>query len=378
MHKQLGKKPKHLSYRHVELNPNRHGSDRYYFRKGRETRIRLPDINAPEFEAAWQACLAGKPVPVAQGSLGAVRRASRGSLGWLVSLYLQSSAFNDLQASTRKPRRRILQNLIDKKGNVDITDIDRAAITDSLNERRETVHAANAWLSMVRQMFDWACKEVLPGADGPILEENPCEMVKRLKVPRAADLDEEDGFPTWSDEELAKFEAAYPHGSCERLIYEVLLCTGLRVGDATRLGRQHIRGDVIQIKTEKTNTPVTLRVTPRLQHALAAGWKGADGELSLLTGFRGKRLTKGSVGDILSEACRKIGLERSAHGLRKAAARRYAEAGTSTNQLMAIFGWSTVTMAEKYTRKADREKLALAAMDGLSSPTLKVGGGKSA
>jgi integrase len=107
----------------------------------------------------------------------------------------------------------------------------------------------------------------------------------------------------------------------------VLLCTGLRVGDAARVGRQHVKNGVVRLKTEKTRTPVALRVLPRLEHALAAGPKGFDTELVWITGKNRKAMQKGYLGDFLGNAAKKIGLDRSAHGLRKSAARRYIEAG---------------------------------------------------
>jgi integrase len=46
---------------------------------------------------------------------------------------------------------------------------------------------------------------------------------------------------TWSEEELAQFERAYPLGSYERLVYSILLYTGLRIGDAARLESKEIQ-----------------------------------------------------------------------------------------------------------------------------------------
>jgi len=48
----------------------------------------------------------------------------------------------------------------------------------------------------------------------------------------------------------------------------------------------------------------------------------------------------------------------SAHGLRKAAATSFAEAGATAYQLMAWFGWKSLKKAERYTRAADQKKLA--------------------
>jgi hypothetical protein len=53
--------------------------------------------------------------------------------------------------------------------------------------------------------------------------------------------------------------------------------------------------------------------------------------------------------------------------LRKAGATIAANNGATAHQLMAIFGWNTLKMAEAYTRAADQERLAQAAMHLLES-----------
>jgi integrase len=55
----------------------------------------------------------------------------------------------------------------------------------------------------------------------------------------------------------------------------------------------------------------------------------------------------------------------SAHGLRKAACRRLAEAGCSANEIMAISGHASLREVERYTKAADQERLARAAMKRL-------------
>jgi hypothetical protein len=52
-------------------------------------------------------------------------------------------------------------------------------------------------------------------------------------------------------------------------------------------------------------------------------------------------------------------------GVRKIAATRAAEAGCTSHELMALFGWLTVQMAERYTRGADRKILAVGTGDKL-------------
>jgi integrase len=54
---------------------------------------------------------------------------------------------------------------------------------------------------------------------------------------------------------------------CERwrrLALAILLYTGLRRGDAARLGRQHVRDGVIMLRTQKTGTQVEIPICQRL------------------------------------------------------------------------------------------------------------------
>ena len=56
---------------------------------------------------------------------------------------------------------------------------------------------------------------------------------------------------------MAAYEKRWPVGTRQRIWLDVLLYTGLRRGDAVRLGRQHVRDGVATIKSEKTDTEVT-------------------------------------------------------------------------------------------------------------------------
>ena len=63
---------------------------------------------------------------------------------------------------------------------------------------------------------------------------------------------------------------------------------------------------------------------------------------------------------MVSGAIREAGLPGRCkpHGLRKAAARRLAEAGCSANEIAAITGHKTLAEVERYTRAADQVRLA--------------------
>ena len=66
------------------------------------------------------------------------------------------------------------------------------------------------------------------------------------------------------------------------------------------------------------------------------------------------------------EWCDAAGLPHcTSHGLRKACARRLAEAGATPRELMAVTGHKTLAEAQRYTEKVDRTALADRAMNRL-------------
>ena len=156
---------------------------------------------------------------------------------------------------------------------------------------------------------------------------------------------------------MATYERRWQIGTRQRVWLDVLLYTGLRRGDAVRFGRQHVRDGVGALKTEKSGFTVivTLPILPVLAETLAAG---PCGDLTFIVGEIGQPLTKESFGNLFRAACKTAGVPGSAHGVRKIAATRAANAGATVAQLEAIFGWSGGTMASHYTRSADRQRLA--------------------
>ena len=78
----------------------------------------------------------------------------------------------------------------------------------------------------------------------------------------------------------------------------------------------------------------------------------------LVTEF-GKPFTNNGFGNWFGDRCREAGLQdRSAHGLRKASARRLAEWGATTEQIKAWCGWKTAKEADRYLREVNQRKLA--------------------
>jgi integrase len=165
------------------------------------------------------------------------------------------------------------------------------------------------------------------------------------------------------EEDIAAFEARWPIGTRQRLALALLLYTGQRRGDVVRMGRQHISGDAIRVVQGKTGASLLIPIHRELKQAIA---DTPNGNLTFLTTAFGKAFTAAGFGNWFRDACDEAGLKgRSAHGLRKAAARRLAEAGCSALQIGAITGHKTLKEIARYTAAADQERMARDAVDRL-------------
>ena len=165
------------------------------------------------------------------------------------------------------------------------------------------------------------------------------------------------GFKPWGEEDVAAYRERWPIGTRQRVWLEVLIGTGLRRGDAVMLGKQHVRDGIATIKTEKTDTEVTIPISPQLAEILAAG---PTGDLHFICNALGRPFTKASFGNAFAEACREAGIKKSAHGVRKYKATTAAYKGATEPELDAMFGWKGGRMAAHYTREASRRRLAIA------------------
>ena len=206
----------------------------------------------------------------------------------------------------------------------------------------------------MRGLFRWALEAKHVSTDPTVGVANP----RRRTGP---------GFPVWTEDEMAAYERRCgTPGTRERVWLDVLAYTGLRRGDAVRLGRQHVRDDIATIKTEKSGftVSVTLPILPVLQATLEAG---PCGDLTFITGSNGKPLTKESFGNLFRKACNAAGVSGSAHGVRKIAATRAANAGATVAQLEAIFGWSGYDGVALHARGRPGASLAKEAMHKLAN-----------
>lgn len=324
---------------------NRHGKWCWYVRRGSK-RVRLPDDYGSEaFWSAYDAALAGPVVKRVH--------ASSGTLAWLVARYRESGAFQSLAPSSRYFRDRFMKKAVERAGSEQFIDIEREHIQAGVDERARTPFEANNFLVAMNQLFGWAVKN-------GHLAENPCDGVDPIKVRIV-------GHPTWTVDHIEQYRRRHPVGTRARLALDLLLFVGLRISDLIKVGRQHVQGDLISLRTGKTGQVVHVTIFAELRRSIDAT---KTGDLAFLVAERGQAFKHpASFGKWFRERCDEAGMPAgcSAHGLRKAGATIAADCGATPHELMAMYGWSKIAMAEVYTKEANKKRLAKGAGERIAN-----------
>lgn len=326
-----------LKLKHVYRSRDRQGRDRYLLRlPGRKAVTIKGAYGSPEFMANYQDAI--EPVERIHVPNGAP-----GTIAALVPLFFGSDKFTSKKPSTQRSRRSVLERFAENHGDKRVDNLRPRHVQAMVDAKGP--NAARHFLIAVRLLMAFAisigwCRE------------NPTKGVTRAQIKTP-------GYATWAEEDIEAFYAAYPIGTRERLALELLLWTGQRRGDVVRMGRQLIRGGVMQITQEKTGETVFIPVLPPLQAAIDAL---PDSNMTFLVTEYGRPFTANGFGNWFRARCRAVGVTKSPHGLRKATCRRLAEAGRSASEIAAVTGHRTLKEVERYTRAADRKRMAIAAM----------------
>lgn len=322
---------------YVQAFVDKTGRPRYYLRKPGCPRVALPGLPwSPEFMAAHSAAIEAK---IENGAVKTVPD----SMNALIVSYYRSPDFLGLRPITQQTYRNLIERIRREHGEKPVALLGREHVKRIMAMFADRPDAANRWLKMLRVLMRHA-------VEAGFRKDNPAVGIRKLKT-------KSEGFRTWTEEEISTFYGAFAIGTRERLAFDLLLFTGQRRGDVVRMGRQHVRDGVLVIRQSKTGTEVEIPLMPELRQSLDLL---PAGQLVFLMTGQGKPFTAAGFTnwfrDTVSAAGLPIGL--SAHGLRKAACRRLAEAGCTAPQLMAISGHKTLAEAQRYIEAANRKALA--------------------
>ncbi len=317
------------------------GQPRYYFRRHGK-RTALPGLpGSQEFMQAYGAALAGQPPPRERRPA-----ALPFTFAALAARYFGSPQYLALAPTSRTNYRRVIDSFLVDHGHRRVAQMSREHVDLIIGKLSNKPGAGIVLLKRLRTLvryamaIGWTDRDVTAGVRGYRSRE----------------------IHTWTEEEIAAFENYWPEGNCQRLAYALLLYTGQRGCDVHRMVWADIAGDTIRVVQQKTGAKLVIPLHSALRAALAMSRRD---HMAILTTVYGQPFSLKGFGNLMSEAIAKAGLPArcKAHGLRKAAARRLAEAGASGNQIASITGHKTLAEVERYTRAADQVRLARQAME---------------
>lgn len=325
---------------------DRHGRERHYLRMKGCASVAIPGEHGSKafMDAYWTARdTAQKREP------DKAKEIRPRSFDALVVAYYKSKAYTELRPITKATYRNVIERFRAAHGDKMVSAVRQRHIVKILEDL-----PANAvtWRKVIRLLLnhalaaDWITVHPMSGMRRP----------KRAK----------EGYRTWTEADIAAYCAKWRTGSRERLALALLLYTAQRRHDVVGMGRQHVRGDQIHVVQHKGGARLWIALHPQLQAEIA---HVPAGQLGFVLTQYGEPFTPAGFGNWFGEKARDAGCADgcTAHGLRKAAARRLAEAGCTPHQIKAVTGHKNLAEVTLYTDAADQERLARQAI-GMVEP----------
>lgn len=211
----------------------------YFTRYGKTQRIHS-EPGTPEFWAEYALLLKGRPPAPARN----VRR--------LVELYKTEGPWNEHAKNTQLSYGRHFDYFMDRMGAIDPGTIRPHHVADMRDALRAKPTDANRKLGALSRLLAY-------GVQRGWMHRNPCTEVEPLRYSKRR-------REPWPDDKIEAFrEAADPE---TRLIFELLLGTGQRIGDVLKMRWQDLDADSIGVRQQKTDAVLRVPLIPSLRISL--------------------------------------------------------------------------------------------------------------
>lgn len=337
-----------LPLKYIDRFRDRHGRDRYYFRRPGGDRTPLPGLpGSTEFIAAYHAAMSGvEPRKANMPPVSSARSFDR-----LAFEYFASPQYLSRAPSTRYASRKAIERMIrdENIGHRLVAEMERRHVMSIVAKHKDRPGAANDYLKKLRTLIRFSI----------LLEWRKDDPTTLVKGYRSGE------WHTWTDDEIAAYEARWPVGTPERTAFALLLYTSQRLADVARMTWADAQGGKIAVVQSKTGTRLQIPVHPELLKALEAHERRG---VVILVSLPGRPFSTKGFGNWMAKNIEAAGLPPGCvtHGIRKASARRMAEAGLSAKQIGSLTGHRTLKEVSRYTAAADQVKLAESAIRALT------------
>lgn len=270
----------------------------------------------------------------------------------LIQSYQKSDRWNNLSDRTKRDYEKVLAFWREKTGDKDVRCFERRHIIAAMEANKDAVRFANYLMQVARILFEHSI-------DIGLRTDNPAKGIRSIKMPKTKKLDRE----PWPAEKIAAFRASYDYDTRERLLFELCLGTGQRIGDVLEMEWRDIEGDAIRLTQNKTGKGLLVPLISELRKALAAH-RAINAGLSrqsmyLLTNLhRTGPWSYRGASQAIRNAREAVGaLKWDIHSLRHSAATELFEVGCDVPMISAVTGMSE-KMVKHYTASANQFHLA--------------------
>jgi integrase len=352
-----------VTLKYVNTFIDRHGRERSYFRFPKQKAVRLiGKPGSPEFMAQYTMALGFAPQ---QTPLPEAMKTSTGQQTW-------NAAVKDFLAvglgkqgeESRKKTRRMLAIFCKVHGHRSVRGTPVAKIEEFFATYHDRPGQHNNLLKAMRQLTKFVIRRSW-------MDRDPTLGVEKLEIGK---------HHTWNEQEIAQYETRWKVGTRERTAFTLFLFTGQRGIDVAKMkwpeiqwftdqeGNRRATIAVQQKKGKGAKKDKTLYINcePELVEALDAWRETCEREKiptdiqqhillnSIHQPFIASRL---SVWMAANFDAAKLPSRCVAHGLRKAAARRLAEAGCTPHEIMTVTGHETLSEVQRYCEEAEKAQL---------------------
>jgi integrase len=306
-----------------------------YFERGGDKPVRITEEpGTPGFAIAYAKLLNGvAPLPTTRDFKA------------LVASYHRSARYRAIAPRTAKDYDKVTAWIVEKWGALPVSGLQRRDVIRARDAMSDKVRFANYIVQVARILMEHATDIGWIGAGT-----NPAKDVKLIKSERP-------GRKPWP-QDLVKAYRAEAKGRA-RLIFELLLGTGMRPADALKARWDDLSDGGINVRQNKTKKPIWVPLTPALRAVLdQTPRKG----LTICAQANGKPTSYRGAADLVMAVRQKIGAEAfDLYSLRHTTASELLAAGCSDEQVAAVLGHTSARTVPIYTatvRQMERAKQA--------------------
>ncbi|GAW33660.1 site-specific tyrosine recombinase XerC [Roseovarius sp. A-2] len=315
-----------MAKRELPKHVYRQSNGIYFQRRGWPSQKFQSEFGTAHFWTEYAGILSQKDKP---------RKVVARNFGALIDHYRKSPRYKNLKPRTGLDYDKYLDFFRDIMGDANPAKMQRKDVIRLRDTNAEKAYFANYSLRVLRVLMEHC-------VDLGWRETNPARGVPEIRTTKTE-------RELWPRELLDVYRAHCALGTRERLVMELCVGTGQRIGDVLSMRWSNIKNGAVWVRQSKTSKELWVPILPELQAALDVASRHS---VYILTNERGtNRWSYRGASAAVRKVREQIGaLDYDIHSWRYNAACELLEAGCSDDLIAAVTGQSPA-MVQHYTKK---------------------------